>query len=168
MIRGWAESGVLIAVMGTPLGCAASRPVTPEPAPSVTPRQLTASPGLAIRQACTPTGPELCFNARDDNCNAILDEGCGVRTGLVQFAIAWDKAGADVDLNVTDPNGELIEVGSSSQSGLVKDRDCPSPKGACYGQNMENVYLEEDEPPSGDYVVRVRLEKLGGETPQSP
>ena len=78
---------------------------------------------------------------------------------------AWAEAGADVDLTVTDPNGELIEVGGSSQSGLVEDRDCPGSKNICYGQNLENVYLEEGDPPRGEYRVRVRLEKLGGENP---
>ena len=53
---------------------------------------LSASPGVVLERACTPSGPELCFNARDDNCNGIIDEGCGVSTGLVQFVIAWDDA----------------------------------------------------------------------------
>ena len=142
-------------------------PASTASGPSGGPRakQLQASPGLSIQKACTPTGSELCFNASDDNCNGIIDEGCGVPTGLVQFVIAWDQPGADVDLQVTDPNGELIEVGSSSQSGLVKDRDCPGKKNSCFGQNLENVYLEEGQPLKGKYRVRVRLEKLGGETP---
>ena len=128
-------------------------------------RQLTVSPGVVVERACTPTGPELCFNAVDDNCNGIIDEGCGVHTGIVQFTIAWDKPGADVDLNVTDPNGELVEVGRVAQSGLVKERDCPGRHDACHGQNMENVYLEEGDPLRGLYRVRIRLEKLGGEDP---
>lgn len=127
--------------------------------------QLTATPGVVVRQACTPSGTEQCFNARDDNCNGIIDEGCGVATGLVQFAIAWNQPNADVDLEVTDPNGELAEVGRTAKSGLVKDRDCPGKSNACRGQNMENVYLEEGDPPRGKYRVRVRLEKLGGENP---
>ena len=151
-------------VIGMLLSCGGSPARTPEPAvPQV--EELTASPGVVVQQACTPSGSELCFNARDDNCNGIIDEGCGVPTGLVQFVIAWDKAGSDVDLNVTDPNGGLIEVGGSSESGLVKDRDCPGRKNVCYGQNLENVYLEEGDPLRGEYRVRVRLEKLGGENP---
>lgn len=128
-------------------------------------RELRVSPGVVVERACNPTGPELCFNAVDDNCNGIIDEGCGVHTGIVQFAIAWDKPGADVDLNVTDPNGELVEVGRVAQSGLVKERDCPGRHDACHGQNMENVYLEEGDPVRGQYRVRIRLEKLGGEDP---
>jgi tRNA (guanosine-2'-O-)-methyltransferase len=127
--------------------------------------RLVPSPGVVVQQACTPTGPERCFDARDDNCNGIIDEGCGVATGLVQFAVAWNEPGADVDLEVTDPNGELVEVGRPAKSGLVKDRDCPGKSNACRGQNMENVYLEDGDPPRGVYRVRVRLEKLGGENP---
>src|SRR5204862_3699425 len=34
---------------------------------------VEASEGMSLETACTPTGPELCFNARDDNCNGIID-----------------------------------------------------------------------------------------------
>jgi len=127
--------------------------------------RLVAPAGVVLERACSPSGPELCFDARDDNCNGIIDEGCGVPTGLVQFVIAWDEAAADVDLLVTDPNGELIEADGSSQSGLVKDRDCPGKNDACHGQNVENVYLEQGDPPRGEYRARIRLEKLGGAHP---
>jgi tRNA (guanosine-2'-O-)-methyltransferase len=120
---------------------------------------------MVLERACTPSGPELCFNATDDNCNGIIDEGCGLNTGLVQFAVAWAEANADVDLEVTDPNGVLIEVGRVAESGLVKERDCPGQNAACRGQNIENVYLADGDALRGVYRVRVRLEKLGGENP---
>lgn len=129
------------------------------------PARLSASPGVVVRRACTPLGPERCFDARDDNCNGIIDEGCGVRTGLLQFVIAWDKPAADVDLDVTDPNGELADVARQTQSGLVKERDCPGSSNECHGQNLENVFLEQGDPLRGAYHVRVRLEKLAGEEP---
>ena len=122
-------------------------------------------PASLAQKACTPTGPELCFNATDDNCNGIIDEGCGLRTGLVQFAIAWDEPKADVDLRVFDPSGELVEVGRPARSGLVKERDCPGRNNECRGQNLENVYLGDGDPLRGEYRVRIRLEALGGENP---
>src|SRR5690606_2986086 len=77
----------------------------------------------------------------------------------------WDDPEADVDLNVIDPNGELVEVGRVTQSGLTKQRDCPGRSNACRGQNMENVYLEDGEPLAGKYAVSVRLEQLGQNEP---
>jgi hypothetical protein len=125
---------------------------------------VTAPQSLAVlREACVPAGPERCGNARDDNCNGILDEGCGIGTGLIQFMIAWDATTADVDLLVTDPKGELVEVRRKSSAGLVKDRDCPGRRRECRGNNFENVYLLGDEPKRGVYSVRVRLERLEGE-----
>jgi len=129
------------------------------------PALLASVPSSLGQQACTPTGPELCFNATDDNCNGIIDEGCGLRTGLVQFAVAWDEARADVDLRVVDPSGELVEVGRPARSGLVKERDCPGRNNECRGQNLENVYLSDGDPLRGEYRVRIRLESLGGENP---
>lgn len=118
-----------------------------------------------VARACVPSGPERCLDARDDNCNGIIDEGCGIPTGPVQFVIAWDAATADVDLRVTDPNGEMAEVGRTLASGLVKQRDCPGRDESCRGQNLENVFLDGNDPPRGTYRVRVVLEELGGETP---
>jgi tRNA (guanosine-2'-O-)-methyltransferase len=119
------------------------------------------------QNGCVSTGPERCFDATDDNCNGVIDEGCGVETGAVQFAIAWEPAGVDVDLLVTDPAGELAEVGRPLTSGLVKQRDCPGRSGECRGQNFENVYLEAAEAGMvrGTYKVRIVLESLGGENP---
>lgn len=112
-----------------------------------------------------PTGPELCFNAFDDNCNGLLDEGCGVRSGLLHFMAAWAEEGVDVDLHVTDPGGEVAEVGHVSESGLTKLQDCPGKQNLCYGQNYESVYLEGDEPAAGVYRVGVRLDTLGAAEP---
>ncbi len=71
------------------------------------------APSVEVRalEPCVPLNYEECFNALDDNCNGAIDEGCGTPGGVVQFMIARDTARADVDLNVMDPNGELIEAG---------------------------------------------------------
>jgi tRNA (guanosine-2'-O-)-methyltransferase len=122
--------------------------------------------GVRPIEACVPLNYEICFNALDDNCNGALDEGCGTPGGVVQFMIAWDASRADVDLNVTDPNGELIEAGRVSRSGLIKGRDCPGRRQECGGVNLENVFLEGNKPPTrGAYRVSVTLESLAGDLP---
>jgi hypothetical protein len=131
----------------------------------VTSAAASSSASEVAATGCVSTGPERCFDATDDNCNGIIDEGCGVETGPVQFAIAWEQPGADVDLLVTDPSGELAEVGRPLASGLVKQRDCPGRGAECRGRNMENVYLDAADAPRGTYRVRIVLESLGNESP---
>lgn len=136
----------------------------PRPPAAARPELETSS----LRQLgpCIPLGYEICSNALDDNCNGALEEGCGTPGGVVQFMIAWDAALADVDLNVTDPNGELIEAGRVVKSGLLKGRDCPGRRQECAGVNLENVFLEGNKPPTrGTYRVSVALESLAGAEP---
>ncbi len=108
---------------------------------------------------CLPSGPELCFNATDDNCNGVIDEGCGVPTGLLQWTIAWQDREADVDLAVTTPSHSRASassktVGALAEGALRFDRDCPP----CQEQNTENVYLGAGGTPEpGEYIVEVTL-----------
>src|SRR4051812_1073385 len=95
-------------------GCGPSSPGANAPGNNVVAKNVAASDGVVVTSACTPTGPELCFNANDDNCNGVIDEGCGVGTGLLQFTIAWGDSPADVDLLVHDPNG--MRVSKDNQS----------------------------------------------------
>jgi tRNA (guanosine-2'-O-)-methyltransferase len=134
----------------------------PPAAPDLQPSKVTGGDGVDLVMACTPTGPELCFNAVDDNCNGVIDEGCGMCTGPLQFTIAWGEAAADADLIVTDPNGGRVSPASpASPSGLKLDHSCPAE--GCSGQNFENACFEGGgEPPRGKYVVEVKLANLGG------
>ena len=53
--------------------------------------------------ATTAASPESCANATDDNQNGLIDEGCGLALGAVQFLAGWGAAKADVDLRVMEP-----------------------------------------------------------------
>jgi hypothetical protein len=128
-------------------------------------KNVVTSDGIVVTSACTPTGPELCFNANDDNCNGVIDEGCGVGTGVLQFMIAWGDSPADIDISVTDPNGSKVHKSNrTTSSGLLLEKNCPEE--GCHGQNMENVFFEGNEPPRGRYVVEVKLvDPHGAELP---
>lgn len=136
--------------------CGPSSPGVASPGSNVVVKSLSASEGVIVTAGCTPTGPELCFNANDDNCNGIIDEGCGVGTGVLQFMVAWGDSPANVDLSVMDPNAARITKSNrSTPSGLQLEKDCPDD--GCHQQNAENVYFDGTEPVRGRYVVEVKL-----------
>jgi hypothetical protein len=103
---------------------------------------------------------ETCFNGWDDNQNTLIDEGCGVDQGEIQFMISWAEPRVDVDLYVTDPEGQIAPIDGVTDLGLSRSLDCPDEKNACAGQNFENVYLEEMDVTGGSYGVRVRVENI--------
>jgi tRNA (guanosine-2'-O-)-methyltransferase len=144
-------------------GCGGGRPdARSVPASAVSVTNVTPPTGIPLAQGCMPTGPELCFNAIDDNCNGVIDEGCGEETGVLQFTIAWDEAAADVNLTLQTPSHETIAKPlASSRSGCVLDRDCPGPNG-CRGQNIENIHCDSPEPAPGHYTAEIALVRLNG------
>lgn len=150
------------------IAIAACGPQAPAAAPgsSLAAKNVATTEGVVVTAGCTPTGPELCFNANDDNCNGVIDEGCGVGTGVLQFMIAWGDSPADVDISVLDPNAARVsrEGTRSTPSGLTLERNCPDD--GCHQQNAENVYFEGTEPVRGRYVVEVKLtDPRGAELP---
>lgn len=124
------------------------------------PRDWSVPFGMKLEQSCTPAGLEQCFDAIDNNCNGLFEEGCGLETGPVQFIIAWSEREADVDLNVYDPLGNLARVGDPTEGGLIKDRDCPKSSN-CQGQNFENVFHTGRQAQSGRYRAVIRMEGGG-------
>ena len=157
-----------VALAAIALAACGAAPVAVEPAPSATvvATHLSSKEGIALESACVASGTERCFDAVDDNCNGVIDEGCGIGTGLLQFTLAWGDSPADVDLVLVEPKGSKVFEGNrSSRTGFRLDRDCPGEDG-CHGQNIENIFFEGGEPPKGKYSLEVKLSELrGAETP---
>jgi hypothetical protein len=149
------------------LSCGAPPPRAPVPPAQPIATNVAAPAGVTLAP-CVPRGPELCFNATDDDCNGIIDEGCGVHTGPLQFTIAWGSAPADVNLAIVLPTGERIPDGKTkTNEGFTLDRDCPGAD-RCRDQNVENIYYGpsgEDRPPRGHYTVEIGLADLRGAPP---
>lgn len=114
---------------------------------------------LSLVTTCKPRGIEACFNAIDDDCDGLWDEGCGLATGVLQLVVAWDRADVDVNLEVWDPRGEPARVGYTTALGLSKDRDCPGLLDECRGQNVEVVTVAGEELPRGHFRLRVELQQ---------
>lgn len=124
----------------------------PPPPPSLAIRANLpelASGVITIETSCTPGAPER-LNGIDDNCNGQVDEGF-VQSGAVQITLGW-TTGADIDLYVTDPFGEVLSYRTTNvNSGGSLDRDA---RGACTdGQTTENVFWPTGAAPRGSYRI---------------
>jgi len=129
--------------------------------------RITPPMGARLLNSCTPTQAEVCFNAIDDNCNGVIDEGCGVHTGTVQFELAWNGSKSKVAFYLLLPpdNHRMPDSGEAPDSpGFHHDRNC-SATDDCGGQNVENIYFDGVMPPKGHYEVHVTLDELGSEEP---
>gem|GEM_PF-3453975 len=76
-------------------------------------------------------------------------------TGQVQVTLSWANT-ADMDLEVTEPNGETIsyQARQSSTGGeLDVDSNANCPEGRVSG--VENIFWPENGAPSGNYSVKV-------------
>ena len=93
---------------------AACGPASPQAkSASLAAQDVSCSEGVELVMACVPTGVELCFNAIDDNCNGVVDEGCGVATGPLQFSIAWSEPPRGkyrVEVKLNDPKSAPVPV----------------------------------------------------------
>jgi hypothetical protein len=106
------------------------------------------SPGMMCREDSDCNSGLACFR---DNC---------VTEGPIRFSVAW-FSDTDVDLQVTSPNGELIDwrrFAHGPRDGLVYD--FPKCTGKCFGPPpyAENIYSE-GPPIPGTYIIEVVHEK---------
>lgn len=129
---------------------------TPPPTASASVNVSTGYAGVTVVDSyCNQGAQEVC-NGLDDNCDGVIDEGCGFSSGNIQITLAWGT-GADLDLYVIDPSGyEISYQNTRSPSGGHLDHDA---RGACNrrqaGNTIENVYWDAANPPSGQYRVEV-------------
>ncbi|MFT5356444.1 MAG: hypothetical protein ACI9KE_003669 [Polyangiales bacterium] len=114
----------------------------------------TSEGATPVEVECAVGATEEC-NALDDNCDGVIDEGCGVGTGRVQVTVTWNT-GADIDLYVMDPSEDVLSFQRRrSLSGGHLDYDA---RGECReGQThdrLENAVWAE-EAPTGTYKVQL-------------
>lgn len=117
--------------------------------------QPTVSEGVTVVETtCVQGGQEAC-NGLDDNCNGQIDEGCGYQSGDMQFTLAWQN-GADLDMHLYGPGMHLYYAEAEALGGHLDKDD----RGTCVSDgndqsNVENIYWQGQEPPSGSYRVNV-------------
>lgn len=139
------------------VSCGTRKPVQSAKASASRAPSLDVQPsagGTVVQSACKKGLPEEC-NAIDDNCDGVIDEGCGYKGGDIQITLTWNT-GADIDLIVTDPKGETVfynQQNRNSSSGGHMDHDA---RGDCRPEQshsrIENVYWEASRP-RGEYKI---------------
>lgn len=123
--------------------------------PSVLVSIVPVATAVELPRDCTNPVEESC-NALDDDCDGVIDDGCGYGTGLIQVTASWDT-GADIDLYVTGPLGDTLSFQRpSAPSGGRLDH---SGRGECAGTmpnpQVENARWVGSRPIEGVYEVEV-------------
>ena len=162
----WALTGCVVRGQGGLVTTGTLTVPAPPPPPTATlTANVTVPTGVTVLQTACQQGAQEQCNGLDDNCNGVIDEGCGYQGGNVQITVAWQSS-SDIDLHVTDPNNEEVFYGHrNSASGAVLDRDANA---ACNQSppTVENVYWG-TQPMPGQYRIRVVAYDMCG-SPSTP
>ena len=162
----WALTGCVVRGQGGLVTTGTLTVPAPPPPPTATlTANVTVPTGVTVLQTACQQGAQEQCNGLDDNCNGVIDEGCGYSTGNIQITAAWNTS-SDIDLHVVDPAGEEVYYGhTSSASGGRLDHDANA---ACSvaPPTVENVFWSAS-PPSGQYHVRLVAYDMCGQ-PATP
>ena len=105
---------------------------------------------------CRSGAREQC-NALDDDCNGVIDDGCGYEAGGVQITASWNS-GADIDLYVTDPSGGTLYYNEQHDRTQLGGHLDHSARGDCRREQqnprVENAFWPSP-PPTGSYRVEL-------------
>ncbi len=107
-----------------------------------------------IPRDCRNPTEERC-NALDDDCDGVIDDGCGYGTGFIQVTASWDT-GADIDLYVTGPLGDTLSFQRpSTPAGARVDHSGRGDCTAMPNPQIENIRWVGQRPTGGIYEVEL-------------
>ena len=118
---------------------------------------IEAGPGTEGFSFDCDAGLEETCNATDDDCDGVIDEGCGYGGGSIQITIGWDT-GSDIDLYVLDPLGDTLSFQrpTSPGGGRVDHSGRGDCEAAMANPQIENARWVNRSPPPGEYEVALR------------